>query len=324
MKIEFVTIKRLKEYPTYQILEPLDTRFHSVYNALRFHYSQTQWKRKNLIDWLMDEDDKHTSGDYVDINKEHNKIVLYDEFDQYGDDRSSHTAHDLTQRFEMTVKNFAEIVYQWQQLQETPPDIILLVIDEHNHVALETDPLIIKAYQDAGYAFNVHTAQRGIQKYLCFERGLYNHFYSMLVYNVYSVLYRLSDFLIENSLEMIMLKMHKHTTMPRAFEPFFYYDRVRDIVYISCFEWQDYSKTILIPRIENIPSFVNNDNSCTMSYNNFLEILESWADFNQSGYDYFLLYRDEHDWIRLQGFICQDSMKLFLQEYQSNKNKCTI
>ena len=63
---------------------------------------------------------------------------------------------DPEKRFEMSKKNFAEVLYQWEELRVSRPDIILVVIHEDNHVSLETDPKIIKEYQDAGYAFDIN------------------------------------------------------------------------------------------------------------------------------------------------------------------------
>ena len=55
----------------------------------------------------------------------------------------------------MSVKNFAEIIFQWEELRFSKLNIILLVIHEDNHVSLETDSVVIQEYQDAGYAFKI-------------------------------------------------------------------------------------------------------------------------------------------------------------------------
>ena len=55
----------------------------------------------------------------------------------------------------MSRKNFAETLYQWEELRVSRPDTILVVIHQDNHVSLETDPTVIKKFQDAGYAFDI-------------------------------------------------------------------------------------------------------------------------------------------------------------------------
>jgi len=56
----------------------------------------------------------------------------------------------------MSRKNFAETLYQWEELRVSRPDTILVVIHQDNHVSLETDLTIIKEYQDASYAFDIN------------------------------------------------------------------------------------------------------------------------------------------------------------------------
>jgi hypothetical protein len=62
---------------------------------------------------------------------------------------------DENKRFDISYKNFEELLLRWEELRVSMPEIILLVIHEDNHVSLETDPTIIKEYQDAGYAFDI-------------------------------------------------------------------------------------------------------------------------------------------------------------------------
>lgn len=61
---------------------------------------------------------------------------------------------DPAKRFEMSLKNFADILFEWEKLRVSRPDIVLIVIHEDNHVSLEAHPRVIKEYQDAGYVFD--------------------------------------------------------------------------------------------------------------------------------------------------------------------------
>lgn len=110
-----------------------------------------------LINWFCDEDQTVDSYECVDIRKEKGAIALYDTSDGLNEDVYISIFPDETKRFEMSRKNFAKIIYQWEELRVSRPDIILVVIHEDNHVTLETDPAIIKEYQDAGYTFDINT-----------------------------------------------------------------------------------------------------------------------------------------------------------------------
>ena len=115
-------------------------------------------KSGELIEWLMDEKKTSEGNEWVSIDKERGAIALYDMSNSFGDLTyvTVNDRLDPEKRFEMSKKNFAEVLYQWEELRVSRPDIILVVIHEDNHVSLETDPKIIKEYQDAGYAFDIN------------------------------------------------------------------------------------------------------------------------------------------------------------------------
>ena len=111
-------------------------------------------RKGELIDWFHNENRTVNGNEFITIYKEPNYIEIYDISDRMSDETISEL--DPLKRFEMSKKNFAEILYQWEELRLSRPDIILVVIHEDNHVSLETDPMIIKEYQDAGYAFDIN------------------------------------------------------------------------------------------------------------------------------------------------------------------------
>jgi len=153
---QFITLKLMKT-GGYKVLEPVDSRFYSLYEILDIHYYQKKFSGIGLIDWLSDEKKTSEGNEWVSIDKEQGAIALYDMSDQFGDEAASLLIEtDPEKRFEMSYKNFAEILYQWEELRVSQLDIILVVIHEDNHVSLETDPTIIKEYQDAGYAFDIN------------------------------------------------------------------------------------------------------------------------------------------------------------------------
>ena len=151
---QYITMKKTNSYDIYKSLEAGDYRFIVLWDIL-----SDKFRPSELIDWLMDDNKKSKTNEYVSIRKEENMIELYDISDCFGEESTYASINAMladTQKFEMSVKNFAEILYQWEQLRITRPEIILIVIHEDNHVSLETDPVIIKEYQDAGYAFDIN------------------------------------------------------------------------------------------------------------------------------------------------------------------------
>ena len=134
----------------YQRLETMDSTFFALTRVFT-----DMFRPGELIDWLMDEKETVEANEWVYIRKERGVIVLYDVSDSM-DETYTGEYFDETKRFEMSVKNFAEIIYQWEELRVSRPETILIVIHEDNHVSLETDLVIIKEYQDAGYVFDIN------------------------------------------------------------------------------------------------------------------------------------------------------------------------
>lgn len=149
---EFVTLKLL-QIDGYKVLEIVDSRFYSLYEVLEYYFYHNYFKPGELIEWLMSDSNTAEGNEWVYIRKERGVIALYDVSDSM-DETYTGEYLDPAKRFEMSVKNFAEILFEWENLRVSRPDIILIVIHEDNHVSLEADLRIIKEYQDAGYAFD--------------------------------------------------------------------------------------------------------------------------------------------------------------------------
>ena len=145
-----VIMKKNEKYDVYTFKGKEDKRFFVLIQIL-----SNDFRPGELIDWLIDDKKESTGSEWVSIDKERGAIALYDVSDSMDE---TYTGEYLLpeKRFEMSVKNFAEILYQWEQLRISRPEIILVVIHEDNYVSLETDPTIIKEYQDAGYAFDIN------------------------------------------------------------------------------------------------------------------------------------------------------------------------
>ena len=135
----------------YQRLETMNSIFFTLTRLFTYDFNPGE-----LIEWFSDDQETIDGNEYVDIRKEKGAIALYDVSDGLDEEVYISIDPDPTKRFEMSRKNFAEILYQWEELRSSRPDTILVVIHEDNHVSLETDPKIIKEYQDAGYAFDIN------------------------------------------------------------------------------------------------------------------------------------------------------------------------
>ena len=144
-------MQKIQKYNLYKFMGSTDWRFRPVTELFSEYIRSGE-----LIDWFSDEDQTVYGNENIVIYKEKGVIELYDRSNELSENGYISIFPDETKRFEMSVKNFAEIIYQWEELRVSRPDIILIVIHEDNHVSLETDPVIIKQYQDAGYAFDIN------------------------------------------------------------------------------------------------------------------------------------------------------------------------
>lgn len=144
-------MQKIKEYNLYEFTGSNDSRFRPLVEIIGNNF-----KPKELINWLENEKSTANATEWVYVRKENGGISLYDVSDSMDE---TYTGEYLNPEkcFTMTIQNFSEIILQWEQLRITRPDIMLIVIHEDDHVSLESDPAIIKEYQDAGYGYNLET-----------------------------------------------------------------------------------------------------------------------------------------------------------------------
>jgi hypothetical protein len=146
---QFITMQKIEGYNRYRSLQAGDHRFVGLWFLF-----DPLWEPQELIKWLLNDKRSITCTDWICVQKENGKIALYDVSATMDE---TYTGEYLVpeKRFEISRDNFEEILTKWEELRVSRPDTILLVIHEDNHVSLETDPVIIKQYQDAGYAFDI-------------------------------------------------------------------------------------------------------------------------------------------------------------------------
>jgi hypothetical protein len=147
---EYVTMTDNDGSSQYRAIEKMDSRFYSIKQL--FSPFMRPYK---IITWFFDQKDESYSTEWVSIQKENNSIALYDVLDSMDEEYTGEFLNP-EKRFEMSRQNFIDLLYHWEALRVSKPDTILIVIHEDNHITLETDPVIIKQYQDAGYAFDIN------------------------------------------------------------------------------------------------------------------------------------------------------------------------
>ena len=149
---EYVTLKFIENSSYFQGLEIGDYRFLALTQLFSPHI-----RASRLIEWFKSDNLYFSGSSFVAVDKEGDFVKIYNlNGECMFDEDDPEDAEFLEKKFTMTKENFSQIIYQWEELRVTRPDIILVVIHEDNHVTLETDPVIIKEYQDAGYAFDIN------------------------------------------------------------------------------------------------------------------------------------------------------------------------
>ncbi len=130
-----------KEYDVYTFSGSKHWELFPVLKVLSYDFEPYQ-----LINWLFDKEKESIGSKWISIDKEDDVIALYDVTDSMDE---TYTGEYLLpeKRFEMSFKNFEEILLRWEELRVSRPDMILVIIHKDNSVAIETDPVIMKEYQ---------------------------------------------------------------------------------------------------------------------------------------------------------------------------------
>jgi hypothetical protein len=147
---QYVTMIKINKYDMYRVLEMGDSRFACIMGLF-----DPFIRKGKIIEWFNSDNLYFTGSNSIGVDKENNSIVLYNLSSSFIDEDEFEEEEFVHQKIIMSRKNFYEIICKWDELRVSYPDIILVVIHEDNHVSLETDPVIIKEYQDAGYAFDI-------------------------------------------------------------------------------------------------------------------------------------------------------------------------
>ncbi|MBP6869400.1 hypothetical protein KBC04_00740 [Candidatus Babeliales bacterium] len=304
---QYITMQKTKKYEMYKSLQAGDYRFCAIWRIV-----SDDFEPGKLIEWLMDDTKTCEGNEFIDITKERGIIALYYIYDKMTSDEDAYVTInnmcDPTNCFDMSVKNFAEIVFEWEKLRVSKPDTILIVIHEDNHVSLETDPKVIKEYQDAGYAFNIKTAPKRMEEYICYR--------NMIIINqryLDSTGAQNSHCKINTIVETIQEK-HFPNRRNYYFQKYAYYNRKEDIFYFGHYK-QSYDGT-WSPDEADLAKYVNAENSCKISRLNFLEFEQQWLELEKKEELDFcvLVYQNSEGWICCKDFKDQQAMYDFMRE----------
>lgn len=98
---------------------------------------------------------------------------------------------------------------------------------------------------------------------------------------------------------------------------FVYNDLKNKIFYIGCSEWE-LDEEIEAPSREEFPNYVNEANSCKISYDKFIEFAEKLMIMKKYPTPFAFIYRDDNYWIDVQGFQTQEEMEAFVKNAKNN------
>ncbi|MBP6869926.1 hypothetical protein KBC04_03530 [Candidatus Babeliales bacterium] len=302
---QYITMQKIKKYEMYKSLQAGDYRFGAIW-----HIVSDDFEPGKLIEWLMDDTKTSKGNEFVSISKERGFIALYYIYDKIISDEYGciNDMRDPINCFDMSVKNFSEIVFEWENLRVSRPDTILIVIHEDNHASLETDLKIIQEYQDAGYAFDIKTAPKKMEKYICYRkvaRSKQPYLDSTGVQNCHCSISAIVDTIQE-----------KHfPDRPYFFENrYIYFNEKEDIFYFGYYKQSEdgtWSHTE-----SELATYVNAENSCKISRLNFLEFEQQWLELEKKEELDFcvLVYQNAQGWIYCKDFKDQQAMYDFMRE----------
>ncbi|MGZ6255357.1 MAG: hypothetical protein ACXWL5_05175 [Candidatus Chromulinivorax sp.] len=96
---------------------------------------------------------------------------------------------------------------------------------------------------------------------------------------------------------------------------FVYNDQKNKVLYIGLAEWE-LDEEVDAPLWEEFHDYVNETNSCKITYDNFNELIKKWIQLKKDLPSFALIYRDNFDWIDCKGFDTQEAMEGFVKNYK--------
>ncbi|MBP6869398.1 hypothetical protein KBC04_00730 [Candidatus Babeliales bacterium] len=91
------------------------------------------------------------------------------------------------------------------------------------------------------------------------------------------------------------------------------------IMYIGFGEWF-VNEDVDGPEYDEYVNYVNENNSCKISVDNFQEFIQNWRTIKKELPSFAIIYRDDKDWVHCQGFQSKEDMEQFIQDAQQIVN----
>ncbi len=313
---QYITMLSL-ESGGYRFVEPLNYKFGTLAEIV-----SNSFQRGQLIDWLWNENEVSLSSEWITMDKERGGIALYD-ISASMDETYCGNYIDPTKRFVMSVKNFAELMIEWDTLRVSRPDTILLVIDDNDYVSLESDPAIIQEYQDAGYEFDVTKNPATIHEFMFLKKNIQGYL-DYLFNNFTSLHYMLAEVLFVLHVKNIDISFQESSTIviDSYNNTIVYFDIAHDTVYVGAIgsvENHEENQARLHP--DNVLKYISSRHSFKMSYQDFITLKKEWDEILQMQTPYFMLYDDEQDNIFCKGFNTTDDMINFVKQSMPDQGK---
>lgn len=310
-------MQKSKEYDIYTYKGSSDKRFFNIKQILNDDFQPGQ-----LLDWLWNEKKISLTSEWITMDKERGGIALYD-ISASMDETYCGNYIDPTKRFVMSVKNFAELMIEWDTLRVSRPDTILLVIDDNDYVSLESDPAIIKQYQDAGYEFDVTKNSATIHEFMFLKKNAQGYL-DYLFNNFTSLHYMLAEVLFVLHVKNIDLSFQKNSTIviDSYNNTIVYFDIAHDTVYVGAIgsvENHEENQARLHP--DNILKYISSRHSFKMPYQDFVTLKKEWDEILLMQTPYFMIYDNEQDNIFCKGFNTTDDMINFVKQSMPDQGK---
>ncbi|MGZ6251422.1 MAG: hypothetical protein ACXWL2_05305 [Candidatus Chromulinivorax sp.] len=96
---------------------------------------------------------------------------------------------------------------------------------------------------------------------------------------------------------------------------FVYNDFQNKTFCIGCSEWE-LDEEVDAPSREEFHDYVNETNSCKISYDNFINLAENLMIMKKKPKQFAIIYRDNFDWIDCKGFDTKELMEDFVKNYK--------
>jgi len=94
---------------------------------------------------------------------------------------------------------------------------------------------------------------------------------------------------------------------------YIYNDFNNNIMYIGFAEWL-IDENIDGPSWDEYSNYVNENNSCKISVDNFKKFVQKWIALKEQLPLFAIIYRDDKDYVHCKGFDSEEEMQLFVQK----------